>query len=70
MDRRSPAGGIINVSYEYLCRREGRPCDINEVRKRIAQVPGCFSDIWSESDASGKPSNEVADAMAQQLIGR
>ncbi len=64
------AGGIINVSYEYLCRREGTPCDINEVRKRIARIPGRLGEIWSESDASGKPSNEVADAMAQALIGR
>src|SRR5690606_23076647 len=33
------AGGIINVSLEYLCRQHGKPCDINEVRKRIAQIP-------------------------------
>lgn len=64
------AGGIINVSYEYLCRRQGEPCDINEVRKRIAQIPGRLTEIWKESDASGRPSNEVADAMAQELIGR
>ncbi|WP_338245466.1 Leu/Phe/Val dehydrogenase [Aurantiacibacter hainanensis] len=64
------AGGIINVSYEYLCRRENISCDINEVRKRIAQIPTRLSEIWSQSDATGKPSNEVADAMAQKLIGR
>ncbi len=64
------AGGIINVSYEYLCRREGTPCDINEVRKRIAQIPARLTEIWSESDSTGRPSNEVADAMAQRLIGR
>ena len=64
------AGGIINVSYEYLCRREDKPCDINEVRKRIAQIPARLGEIWNESDSSGRPSNEVADAMAQALIGR
>jgi len=64
------AGGIINVSYEYLCRREGQPCDINEVRKRIAQIPGRLTEIWNESDTTSRPSNEVADAMAQKLIGR
>ncbi|MFB0613392.1 Leu/Phe/Val dehydrogenase [Aurantiacibacter poecillastricola] len=64
------AGGIINVSYEYLCRREGTPCDINEVRKRIAQIPGRLNEIWAESEKSSRPANEVADAMAQALIGR
>ncbi|WAT19404.1 amino acid dehydrogenase [Aurantiacibacter sp. MUD11] len=64
------AGGIINVSLEYLCRQQGEPCDIDEVRKRIAQIPGRLKAIWNESDACGRPSNEVADAMAQTLIGR
>ncbi|MGB3797719.1 MAG: Glu/Leu/Phe/Val dehydrogenase dimerization domain-containing protein [Alteraurantiacibacter sp.] len=64
------AGGIINVSYEYLCRREGTTCDINEVRKRIAQIPARLTQIWNESDGTRQPSNEVADAMAQKLIGR
>ncbi|APE29004.1 Leu/Phe/Val dehydrogenase [Aurantiacibacter gangjinensis] len=64
------AGGIINVSLEYLCRQHGEPCDINEVRKRIAQIPGRLNAIWEESAAGGRPSNEVADAMAQALIGR
>ncbi|RJY08350.1 Leu/Phe/Val dehydrogenase [Aurantiacibacter aquimixticola] len=64
------AGGIINVSMEYLCRQHGEPCDINEVRKRIAQIPGRLEAVWQESDAGGRPSNEVADAMAMELIGR
>ena len=64
------AGGIINVSYEYLCRREGKPCDIDDVNDRIGQIPGRLREIWQASDASGTPSNEVADSMAQKLIGR
>ena len=48
------AGGIINVSLEYLCRQHGEPCDINEVRKRIAQIPERLRAIWRESDASGE----------------
>ncbi len=64
------AGGIINVSWEYVCRQKGEPCDINEVRKRIAQIPGRLQAVWDESDAGGRPSNEVADTMAMQLIGR
>lgn len=64
------AGGIISVTFEYLCRRDRSPCDINEVRKRIAQIPGRLEAIWQESDATGTPSDQVADRMAQKLIGR
>ena len=64
------AGGIISVTLEYLCRRDGAPCDINEVRKRIAQIPGRLQAIWRESDETGVPSDQVADRMAQRLIGR
>ncbi len=64
------AGGIINVSLEYLCRQHGEPCDINEVRKRIAQIPDRLRAIWQESDATGQRADVVADRMAQKLIGR
>lgn len=64
------AGGIISVATEYLARREGAPGDINEVRKRLAQIPGRLDAIWQESDATGIPPDAVADRMAQRLIGR
>ena len=64
------AGGIISVALEYLCRRDAAPCDINEVRKRIAQIPARLEQIWHESDTSGVSSDVVADRMAQKLIGR
>ena len=64
------AGGIISVAMEYLCRDRGEPCDINEVRKRIAQIPGRLEQIWQESDSTGISSDAVADRMAQKLIGR
>ncbi len=64
------AGGIINVSLEYLCRRDGTPCDIDEVRRRIAQIPERLRTIWHESEASGLGADVVADRMAQKLIGR
>jgi leucine dehydrogenase len=64
------AGGIINVGLEYLCRQHGQPCDINEVRRRIAQIPDRLEAIWRESEETGEPSDVVADAMARQLIGR
>ena len=64
------AGGIINVSLEYLCRQHGEPCDINEVRKRIAQIPQRLTAIWEESARTGATPDVVADRMAQKLIGR
>ena len=64
------AGGIISVTLEYLCREKGQPCDINEVRKRIAQIPGRLEEIWQESASTGVSPDRVADRMAQNLIGR
>ena len=64
------AGGIISVAMEYLCKRDDQPCDINEVRKRIALIPGRLEEIWAASDASGVSPDIVADRMAQKLIGR
>ena len=64
------AGGIISVTMEYLCRRDDAPCDINEVRKRIALIPDRLTNIWQDSEATGISPDRVADAMAQKLIGR
>jgi len=59
------AGGIINVSTEYL--KDG---DQETVRGRIEQIPVRLEQIWSESAATGRNPAEVADAMAMRLIGR
>lgn len=59
------AGGIINVSTEYL--DDGGP---ELVSYRIHGIPGRLDQIWGESEASGRDPAAVADAMAQRLIGR
>ena len=59
------AGGIINVSTEYL--RDG---DSALVRQRIEGIPERLETIWAESAETGRDPASVADAMAQQLIGR
>ena len=59
------AGGIINVSTEYLA--DG---DASVVRGRIEGIPVRLEQIWSESAASGRDPAAVADGMAQRLIGR
>ncbi|MEA2999525.1 MAG: leucine dehydrogenase [Sphingomonadales bacterium] len=59
------AGGIINVSTEYL--KDG---DQATVRDRIEQIPARLEGIWAESDATGRNPAAVADAIAYKLIGR
>ena len=64
------AGGIISVTLEHLARQNGAHCDINEVRKRLAQIPDRLLAIWRESEATKVSPDVVADRMAQKLIGR
>ena len=59
------AGGIINVGLEYLGQG-----DRAEVETRIARIPDRLIEVWDESDRSGSPHAEVADRIAQRLIGR
>jgi leucine dehydrogenase len=59
------AGGIINVSTEYL--KDG---DEDMVRRRIEGITGRLDQIWDESESTGRNPAEVADEMAKRLIGR
>jgi leucine dehydrogenase len=64
------AGGIIAVGLEYFARRSGEPCGIDTVHARIGEIPGRLAQIWQTADADGRSPDQVADAMAQKLIGR
>ena len=59
------AGGIINVTLEYLGQG-----DRAEVQARLTQIPGRLETIWGESASSGETAARVADRMAMKLIGR
>ena len=59
------AGGIINVGLEYLGHG-----DEAEVRARIARIPDRLNEVSDESERTGQPAAEVADAIAKRLIGR
>ncbi len=59
------AGGIINVGLEYLGVE-----DRSEVDKRVGGIPTRLAEVWDESARSGDPESEVADRIAQRLIGR
>lgn len=58
------AGGIINV----LRHIDG--ADDDAINARIDAIPARLHSVWDECEASGKTPAEVADAMAQRLIGR
>ena len=59
------AGGIINVVAEYLGQG-----DAVTVSANIARIEERLAGIFAEADSSGRPTDEVADAMARKLIGR
>ena len=59
------AGGIINVSTEYL--KDG---DQATVQQRIEAIPARLEAIWEESQATGRNPARVAGDMARRLIGR
>ena len=59
------AGGIINVGLEYLGQG-----DEAEVMARIDRIPDRLGEVWDESEATGVPAAQVADRIAQRLIGR
>ncbi len=59
------AGGIINVCLEYL--GQGNRA---EVEARVHKIPERLVEVWDESDRSGLPAADVADSIAQRLIGR
>ena len=64
------AGGIIAVTLEYLARRSGEPCAIEQVERRLEEIPGRLTGIWQQAESSGQSPDQVADMMAQRLIGR
>jgi leucine dehydrogenase len=59
------AGGIINVAMEYL-----KSGDQETVTRSVEQIPVRLEQIWRESDETGRNPADVADTMAQRLIGR
>jgi len=58
------------VTLEYLARRDGKPCDIADVHAKVEEVPVRLKAVWNEADATARSPDQVADAMAQRLIGR
>jgi len=64
------AGRVHHVALEYPCPCEKTPCGHNALRHGISQIPRRPGPRWEESDAAGASPDQVADRMAQKLIGR
>jgi leucine dehydrogenase len=56
-------GGIISVALEYM-----RDKTIDDTRERIAQIPARLTEIFTTAAAQNKPTNVVADSLAEQLV--
>jgi len=57
------AGGIINVANEYL----GNTSE-EHVLQEIGQIPVRLEAIFAEAQASGEPTNVIADRMARRIV--
>ena len=57
------AGGIINVAHEYLGNG-----DDDEVRADVEKIPQRLESIFATAEASGKPTNIVANELARRLV--
>ena len=57
------AGGIINVACEYY-----GGCNEEEVMKQVAAIGPRLTGIFRQSEESGIPTNEVADALARRIV--
>lgn len=60
------AGGIINVSLEL--REQGY--DADESTAMVLKIYDTLLGIFNRADTEGKPTNEVADLMAREVIAR
>lgn len=57
------AGGIVNVASEYY-----GDADDEEVMRRVAEIGPRLEKIFTESDKTGRPTNEIADEQARRII--
>lgn len=56
-------GGIINVASEYF-----GDADDDEVMRRVAEIGPRLAGIFALAEASGEPTNVIADKMARKII--
>ncbi|MBT8091425.1 MAG: amino acid dehydrogenase [Gammaproteobacteria bacterium] len=57
------AGGIISVAGEYYGK-----CSEDQVRDDVGRIKDRLRKIFDEAQASGRPTNEIADDLARELV--
>lgn len=57
------AGGIISVGREYL-----GGATLESITAEIHRIPARLTEIFSRSSASNRPTSDIADEMARQLL--
>jgi leucine dehydrogenase len=57
------AGGIISVGREYL-----GGATVESITAEIHRIPARLTEIFSRSSASNRPTSDIADEMARQLL--
>jgi leucine dehydrogenase len=57
------AGGIINVAHEYF----GDGLD-EQVREDVTRIPRRLEAIFAEAQATGRPTNIIADDLARKIV--
>ena len=57
------AGGIINVAHEYY----GNSSE-DRVRADVARIPERLDAIFAEAEATGQPTNVIADELARRIV--
>ena len=60
------AGGIINVA----CEMRPQGYDAAESTAKVNQIYHTLLNIFQRADEEGKPTSDIADVMAQEIIAR
>lgn len=58
------AGGLITVVDEY----ENQDVDVNRIERKVNKIKKSLDEIITKSKRSHKPTNEVADKIAEKII--
>ncbi|HSM31568.1 MAG TPA: Glu/Leu/Phe/Val dehydrogenase [Woeseiaceae bacterium] len=59
------AGGVISVAHEYL----GKSTE-ERVKSEVCRIPRRLQRIFADAESTARPTNVVADELAQQIVAR
>ena len=59
------AGGVISVAHEYL----GKSTE-ERVKSEVCRIPQRLQRIFADAESTARPTNVVADELAQQIVAK